>query len=167
MYNVEYFNQPVAFNFGQTLVKIPGLDGSGKMGKSEGSGNAIFLFDEPEAIRKKVMKAVTDQGPTQENQTKPEVIQNLFTLMEVVSKRETIAFFNESYNKCQIRYGDLKKQLAEDMVAFIAPFREKILSNLSNGEYLSKVTRLGQEKAKESATKTVKEIREIIGFKHF
>ena len=85
MYNVEYFPEPQAFNFGQQLVKIPGLNGSGKMGKSEGEGNAIYLADEPEAIRKKVMKAVTDSGPTEPKQEKPEVIQNIPQLMNVVT----------------------------------------------------------------------------------
>ena len=85
MYNTEYFPIPKAYNFGEALVKIPGLDGAGKMGKSESEGNAIFLADETEVIRKKVMRAVTDSGPTEMNQEKPEAIQNLFTLMEVVS----------------------------------------------------------------------------------
>ena len=50
MYQTEYFVEPVAYNFGEQLVKVPGLDGSGKMGKSEGEGNAVFLFDTDEAI---------------------------------------------------------------------------------------------------------------------
>lgn len=53
MYNNDYFPEPVAFNFGESLIKIPGLDGSGKMGKSEGEGNAIFLADSSNVIRKK------------------------------------------------------------------------------------------------------------------
>ncbi len=126
MYNHEYFPEPVAYNFGENLIKIPGLDGSGKMGKSEGEGNAIFLADTPEAIRKKVMRAVTDAGPLIKNQEKPEPIDNLFQLMKVVSTPETVSFFDDQYNNCTIRYGDLKKQLAEDMVNFTAPFREKI-----------------------------------------
>ena len=80
LYNVEYFPEPMAYNFGQELIKIPGLDGSGKMGKSEGNG--IFLADDAETVRKKVMRAVTDAGPTQMNQPKPEPIENLFTLDE-------------------------------------------------------------------------------------
>ncbi len=120
-------------------MKIPGLDGSGKMGKSEGEGNAIFLVDSPEVIRKKVMKAVTDAGPTEKNQVKPEAIDNLFQLMNVVSKPETVTYFDEQYNNCTIRYGDLKKQLAEDMVNFTAPFREKILELSANDAYLHKV----------------------------
>jgi len=122
IYNVEYFPEPQAFNFGQELVKIPGLNGSGKMGKSEGEGNAIYFADEPEAIRKKVMKAVTDAGPTVPNQPKSDAIQNIFQLMKVVSTPETLAFFDEQYNTCSIRYGDMKKKLEEDMIKFNAPF---------------------------------------------
>jgi tryptophanyl-tRNA synthetase len=167
MYNVEYFPEPQAFNFGQQLVKIPGLNGSGKMGKSEGEGNAIYLADEPEAIRKKVMKAVTDSGPTEPNQEKPEVIQNIFQLMNVVSSKETFDYFNDQYNNCNIRYGDMKKQLAVDMIAFTEPFRDKINALKSDEAYISKVARLGKEKAQESAAKTIREVREIIGFKRF
>ena len=167
MYNVEYFPEPQAFNFGQNLVKIPGLNGTGKMGKSEGEGNAIYLADEPEVIRKKVMKAVTDSGPTVPNQDKPEVIQNIFQLMNVVSSKETYEYFDEKYNTCQIRYGDMKKQLAVDMIQFTEPFREKIKELLSDEAYISKVARMGKEKAQESAAKTIREVREIIGFKSF
>ena len=167
LYNVDYFPEPQAFNFGQELVKIPGLNGSGKMGKSEGEGNAIFLADEPEDIRKKVMKAVTDAGPTEPNQLKPEAIENIFQLMKVVSAPETFEFFNEKYNTCQIRYGDMKKQLAEDMIQFTTPFRERIKDLLSNEAYLSKVARMGKEKAHASAAKTIREVREIVGFKAF
>lgn len=167
MYNVDYFPEPQAFNFGQQLVKIPGLNGSGKMGKSEGEGNAIYLADEPEAIRKKVMKAVTDSGPVEMNQEKPEVIQNIFQLMSVVSSEETFNFFDDAYNNCQIRYGDMKKQLAVDMINFTKPFREKIKELLSDEAYVSKVARMGREKAQESARKTIQDVRQIIGFKHF
>jgi len=167
MYNVEYFPEPQAFNFGNELIKIPGLNGSGKMGKSEGEGNAIFLADEPEAIRKKVMKAVTDSGPTMPNQEKPEVIKNIFQLMNVVSSPETFNYFDEMYNTCQIRYGDMKKQLAEDMILFTTPFREKIKEISADEAFVSRAARIGKEKAQESASKTVREVREIIGFKKF
>ncbi|HOP03128.1 MAG TPA: tryptophan--tRNA ligase [Tenuifilaceae bacterium] len=165
LYNVEYFPEPVAYNFGEQLVKIPGLDGSGKMGKSE--GNAIYLSDDPETIRKKVMKAVSDSGPTEPNQPKPEAIQNLFTIMSVVSKPDTLKFFEEKYSSCEIRYGDMKKQLAEDITLFTNPFREKIESILADSDYLRKVAKMGAEKARESATKTLAEVREIIGFRKF
>jgi tryptophanyl-tRNA synthetase len=167
LYNVEYFPEPVAYNFGEQLVKIPGLDGSTKMGKSEGEGNAIFLNDDPAAIRKKIMKAVTDSGPTEPNQPKAQAIENIFALMRALSKPETLAFFEEEYNECRIRYGDMKKQLAEDAIAFTEPFREKIREIASDDEYLRKVVKMGRDKAHESASKTIREVREIIGFKSF
>ena len=165
MYNVDYFPEPVPYNFGEELVKIPGLDGTGKMGKS--AGNGIYLAEDPVSIRKKVMRAVTDSGPTKENQKMSEPVQNLFTLMEVVSEKETLKFFAESYNSCEIRYGDMKKQLAEDIIKFTTPIRERIIAIYKNEKYLGKVIREGAEKARESASKTVKEVREIIGFKPF
>jgi len=165
MYKVDYFPIPKAYNFDQELVKIPGLDGSGKMGKSEGEGNAVFLGEDPKSIRKKVMRAVTDSGPTEMNQEKPEPIQNLFNLMKVVSTEDTVSHFDEAYNNCTIRYGDLKKQLAEDIIRFTAPFYEKINELSKNDAYIKKVIDMGAEKARANAQKTVREVREIIGFR--
>jgi len=167
IYACELFPEPYAFNYGTSLVKIPGLDGSGKMGKSEGEGNAIFLADEPDVIRKKVMRAVTDAGPTQLQQEKPDVIKNLFLLMEAVSAPDTIAHFDDQYNAMTIRYGDLKKQLAEDVILFTAPLREKIKELSGDDAFIHKVAAHGAEKARESARKTVAEARHAIGIRHF
>lgn len=162
IYEVEYFKEPQSFHFSDKAIKIPGLDGSGKMGKSE--GNCIYLCDDDKTITKKVMKAVTDQGPTQMNQEKPDVIQNLFTIMEVASTPDTLAYFNEKWNNCEIRYGDMKKQLAQDICNLVAPIRERIIEFSNNDEYLEKVARMGAEAARESASKTLAEVRSIIGF---
>ncbi len=165
IYGVEYFKLPEPFNFGSDLIKVPGLDGSGKMGKSE--GNAINLTDDPEVIRKKVMRAVTDAGPKEPNSPVSEPIQNLFTIMELVSTPDTLQYFKDKYADTTIRYVDLKKQLAEDIIKFTTPFRERFNDIYNDLDYLRKVRKLGQEKAKESAGKTVREVREIIGFKDF
>ena len=165
MYKTEYFPEPAPFNFGEELIKIPGLDGSGKMGKSEGNG--IFLFEDAASIRKKVMRAVTDSGPTAMNSPVSEPIQNLFTIMEQVSSPDTLQYFQEKYATCEIRYGDLKKQLAEDISNFTAPIREKIEAIKADEAYLSKVAQMGAEKARISARKTLNEVREIIGFRKF
>lgn len=166
MYKNEVFPLPQAFNFGSDLVKIPGLDGSGKMGKSEGEGNAIFLTDEDSVIKKKIMRAKTDNGPEMENQTKPVEIENLFTLMKVVSTPDTVAYFDDLYNKCQIRYGDLKKQLAQDMQAFVAPLRDRINELSSDEQNLRRIMDMGKEKAHESARRTLDEVRHVIGFRN-
>lgn len=164
MYNTELFPEPQNFSLaGQGGIKIPGLDGSGKMGKSE--GNCIYLCDEPSVIRKKVMKAVTDAGPQAMNSEKPEVIQNLFTLLDVVSSKDTYDYFNEKWNDCTLRYGDLKKQLAEDIVKATDPIRERIKEYAGNTELLQSIAKAGAEKARESAAATLKEVRKTIGFK--
>ncbi|MGE5418603.1 MAG: tryptophan--tRNA ligase [Chloroflexota bacterium] len=165
MYGVDYFPEPDAYNFGKQLIKIPGLDGSGKMGKSEGNG--IFLSDDPKEIRKKVMRAVTDEGPKAPDSEPSEPVKNLFTIMDVVSDPETVKFFREKHATCEIRYGDMKKQLAEDIVKVTGPIHERIKDILANREYLAKVVKEGADKARESASKTVREVREIIGYRTF
>ncbi|EJU17504.1 MULTISPECIES: tryptophan--tRNA ligase [Porphyromonas] len=163
IYGVDFFTEPQSFSLGERALKVPGLDGSGKMGKSE--GNAIYLIDDEKTISKKVMRAVTDAGPTEPNSEKPEPIQNLFTLMEIVSAPEVYQHFDGLYNDCAIRYGDMKKQLAADINAFCAPIRERILDIQGDKELLSRVARIGAEKARESASKTIDEVRHIIGFR--
>jgi len=165
IYGVDFFPEPASFHMSDKAVKVPGLDGSGKMGKSE--GNAIYLVDDEKTISKKVMRAVTDSGPTEPNSEKPEPIQNLFTMMEIVSGKDTYDYFNEKYNNCEIRYGDMKKQLAADVNTFCAPIRERINEMVSNTDYLEKVACMGAEKASLSAAKTLNEVREIIGFKPY
>jgi tryptophanyl-tRNA synthetase len=165
MYEVNYFPEPDAYNFGQQLVKIPGLDGTGKMGKSEGNG--VFLADTPQEIRKKVMRAVTDTGPSSPEMEPSEPVKNLFTIMNVVSAQETVKYFTEKFASCDIRYGDMKKQLAEDIIKFTEPIRLRIIDILSDNKYLSKVVAEGAEKARVSASKTVREVREIIGYRPF
>ncbi|MBE8714449.1 tryptophan--tRNA ligase [Sphingobacterium hungaricum] len=165
LYNVDYFKEAFAFSYSNKLVKIPGLDGQGKMGKSNGDASCVYLSDEPEAIRKKVMRAVSDSGPTEMNQPKPEVIQNLFDLLTIVSTPDTVSHFDDLYNRCEIRYGDFKKQLAEDMILATQDVRNRIKEIEGDDEYIKKVIKLGAEKAGASAQKTIKEVREIIGLK--
>ena len=162
IYGVDFFPEPQSFSFGPEALKIPGLDGSGKMGKSE--GNALYLYDDPKEIKKKVMKAVTDSGPTEPNSPKPEVIQNLFTFLDIVSSKEVYDHFDAAWNDCSIRYGDLKKQLAEDLVNFTTPIREKILAYSADTDLLEKVAREGAEKARAHVRETVEAVREIVGF---
>jgi tryptophanyl-tRNA synthetase len=67
---------------------------------------------------------------------------------------------------CTIRYGDMKKQLAEDMIKFISPVRAQVNDILQDENRLASVMKIGKEKAQASAAKTVKEVREIIGIRY-
>lgn len=164
-YKTEYFGEPVNFNFGGEAVKVPGLDGSGKMGKSE--GNCIYLVDDEKTLRKKVMRAVTDEGPKEQNSPVSQPVENLFTLMNLVSGLEVVDHYRKAYADCSIRYGDMKKQLAEDILKVTLPIRERILDIRNNDEYLSKVLRRGGEQARAYAADTLKDVREIMGIRKF
>jgi len=163
----EVFPEPQAFNYGSELVKVPSLDGAGKMSKSENQYATLYLSDDDELIRKKVMKAKTDSGPTVPGSPKPDYIENIFLLMNLVSSEEVIKKFEEDYNQCTIRYGDMKKQLAEDMVNFISPIREKAESIRNDERYLQEIMEKGAAKARISAKSTMELVREAIGLKYF
>jgi tryptophanyl-tRNA synthetase len=162
----ELFPEPQAFNFGNELVKIPSLDGSGKMSKSENQYATLYLADDDDLIRKKVMKAKTDSGPTEPNSHMPDYIQNIFQLMNLVSEEGTVAKFTEDFNKASIRYGDMKKQLAEDMVKFISPIRQKANEIRKDESFLEKVIKDGAERSRESANKTIEAARKAVGLKY-
>ena len=163
IYGVEFFPEPQNFYFSEKAIKIPGLDGSGKMGKSE--GNCIYLRDDDKTIRKKVMKAVTDNGPQTPNSPRPEVIENLFTFLRIVSAPDVYEHFDAQWNDCTLRYGDLKKQIAEDLCAMVAPIREKIEAYSADTALLDNIARRGAEIARESARATINEVRRIIVFR--
>jgi tryptophanyl-tRNA synthetase len=163
----EVFPEPHAFNYNAELVKVPSLDGSGKMSKSENQLATLYLADDDELIRKKVMKARTDEGPKEPHQPMPDYIQNIFALMRLVSADDVVEKFTSDYNSCTIRYGDMKKQLAEDMVRFIAPVREKVKTILADGPYLQQVMELGAEKAGASARATMEIVRSAIGLRYY
>lgn len=163
----EVFPEPKAFNYSDKLVKVPSLDGAGKMSKSENQMATLYLADSDEQIRKKVMKAKTDSGPAEPNSPKPDYIQNLFLLMKLVSANDVTDKFENDYNYCNIRYGEMKKQLAEDMVKFISPIRTKVESILANENYLQQVMETGAEKAGKSAKATMETVRQSMGFKYF
>lgn len=163
----EVFPEPQAFNFSHNLLKVPSLDGEGKMSKSVNENATIYLSDSDDVIHKKVMKAKTDGGPTEPGTPKPDYIENLFLLMNLVSEQSVISEFENKYNDCTIRYGDMKKQLSADMIRFLSPIREKINDILSDEEYLKKIMREGAEKANDHANKTMTEVRNAMRLNYF
>jgi len=163
----ELFPEPFAFNYGSELVKVPSLDGAGKMSKSENQYATLYLSDTDKLITDKVKKAKTDSGPTAPHSIKPDYIENLFTLMKLVSAPEVVQQFDDQYNNCSIRYGDMKKQLAEDMVKFISPIREKAKAIRTDEKLLREVMEKGAEKARKSARETMLLVREAMGLNYY
>ncbi|OMP76862.1 tryptophan--tRNA ligase [[Flexibacter] sp. ATCC 35208] len=162
----QLFPEPVPFNFGDDLIRIPSLDGNGKMSKSENQMATLYLSDSDELIMKKLKGAKSATG-TDEGEGMPEAVANLFSLMEQVSTPDVIAHFMKTFEDGTIRYGDMKKQLGEDMVKFIAPIREKAKSLQEDPAYLNKIMRHGAEKARESAAQTLQQARKLIGINYY
>ncbi|MEZ4805614.1 MAG: tryptophan--tRNA ligase [Bacteroidia bacterium] len=169
LYQTDYFPEPEAFNFNQKLIKVPGLTASGKMSKSSGEWDTIYMSEDEVSLKKKVMKAVTIsvEGPSEPGSEKPQAIQNLFDLMSLVSNEDVIEGYEKDYYAGSIRFGDMKTQLGEDLSNFVQPFRERINDMLMNDAYLAKVSKYGAEKAADSANQTIQDVRRLIGFRKF
>lgn len=169
-FNFRYgltFPEPQAFNFSQELIKVPSLDGSGKMSKSENQMATLYLADDNGTIKKKIRKAKTDAGNAEAGGAKSEFIENLFQLMNLVSGKDVIEKFENDFSAGTIRYGDMKEQLGEDMVSFISPIREKATAILEDEKYLNTVMEQGAEKAMVSVSKTMTIVREAMGLKYY
>jgi tryptophanyl-tRNA synthetase len=82
------------------------------MSKSENQMSTLYLADSDHQVRKKVMKAKTDNGPTEPNALKPDYIENLFLLMKLVSEEQVITKYEEDFNNCNIRYGRYEKTIS-------------------------------------------------------
>jgi tryptophanyl-tRNA synthetase len=166
-YGVDFFPEPQVFRFNQDTVKIMSLDGNGKMSKSENVSATIYLSDDDDTIRKKIMKAKTDQGPAEPNAAMPDYIQNLFLLLQLTATPEVTAQFTGAYNNCNIRYGDMKKQLAEDMVTFVRPIRERAAELQRDEDAIRKILKAGAEKARASSAATIAGARKLIGINYY
>ncbi len=136
-------------------------DPTAKMSKSV-EGSYITITEEPESIRKKIRRAVTDPGP-QGGDMGPGV-KNLFILLEGFAEPDVVAQFKEDYSNQKLRYADLKNTLAEAIVSYTTPIREKRNELLSRPEELKEILAAGGDKARAQAKETMKEVRERMGF---
>ena len=178
------FPDPYAFNFGEQLIKVPSLDGAGKMSKSENQNATIYLADSDEVIRGKIRKAKTETGGAPGTSGEgganggvaekkgvrtgmSPAVANLFLLLELVASSDVVSKFEADYAAGTIRYGDMKEELAEGMVKFVAPIREKAIAIRSDEPYLNRVMEQGADKARTSAQETLRLVREAIGLKYY
>ena len=145
--------------------RIKGLDGNDKMGKS--LGNAIYLSDTPEEITKKVMSAVTDPNRIRkDDKGNPDVCMvsyyhNLFT-----SEEECKAVCEE----CKAgKRGCVacKKQLAQNIIDYLAPMREKRKYYEDRPELVDKLLIEGTEKGREDAKETMRKVRHAMRLDYF
>jgi len=162
----EVFPEPYAFNFGEELIKVPSLDGAGKMSKSENQMATIFLADDDETIRKKIKKAKTE-SVADPAAPMPASVENLFLLLQLVCAPDVVSKFRADYQAGTVRYGDMKNELMEGMISFISPIREKAAQIQNDEPYLKKVMEQGAAKARASAAVTLELAREAIGLIYY
>jgi len=148
----------------KATAKIGDLqDPSSKMSKSASSASGIIeMLDEPAASAKKIRSAVTDSGSEIrfDADEKPGV-SNLLTIYASLTAR-SIESLEEQY--AGKGYGDLKKDLAEVVVDFVTPFRERTLELLDAQDHLTDVLRQGQRVANEVAEATLRDVYQRVGF---
>jgi tryptophanyl-tRNA synthetase len=132
-----------------------------KMSKSI-PGSYIAVTDDPEHVRNQILRAVTDSGPQPREPMSPGT-SNLFTLMREFSPPETHKRFSEAYEARTIRYSEMKKTLAEDVVNALAPIREKAEALRADPGYVHDVLNQGAKKARRIARRTITEVKRKMG----
>jgi tryptophanyl-tRNA synthetase len=144
----------------KSVAVVPGLDGR-KMSKSY--DNTIGIFEPEKKIKKKVMRIVTDSTPVNEPKT-PEKC-NVFALLSLFADEKELSEWDKKYRKGGMGYGDAKKRLAELVIEYFEPYREKRFELQENIGYVEKLLKKGAEKARSVAVDTLKKTRKAVGLK--
>ncbi|MHC4241344.1 MAG: tryptophan--tRNA ligase [Planctomycetota bacterium] len=144
----------------ESVAIVPGVDGR-KMSKSY--GNTIEIFEPEKSAKKKIMKIVTDSTPV-EDPKDPEKC-NVFALLKLVASPEELAEWENKYRNGGMGYGQAKKRLAELMLDYFKPFRQKRTELENNINYVKEVLANGAERAKAVASETLERARQAVGLR--
>ncbi|MDB6117603.1 MAG: tryptophanyl-tRNA synthetase [Verrucomicrobiaceae bacterium] len=137
---------------------VPGLDGQ-KMSKSY--DNTIQLFEEPAALKKKIMGIKTDSTPVES--PKPVEGSSILALYKLVASEADYAAMVADHELGGVGYGDLKKRLLQGVTDYFAPFRERRAQIVADPGYVDRVLAEGAEKARSVARKTLARVRDAVG----
>jgi len=142
----------------EQVAVVPGTDGR-KMSKSY--GNTIEIFESEKSVRKKIMRIVTDSTPLEEPKDPDRC--NVFALLKLVASAEELAEWENKYRSGGVGYGEAKGRLAELMIDYFKPFRQKRAEFENNIGYVRELLASGAERAKAVADKTLTEVRKAVG----
>jgi len=142
----------------ESVATVPGTDGQ-KMSKSY--GNTIEIFEPEDSIRKKIMRVVTDSTPVEESKNPDKC--NVFALLKLVASPDELAEWENRYRSGGMGYSEAKKRLAELMIDYFKPFRQKRADLENNIDYVREVLANGAKRAKTVAVQTVAEARKAVG----
>jgi len=143
-------------------ARVMGLDDPDKkMSKSAtGSGHAVALLDPIDVARKKIMRATTDSLPAVDFENAGAGVQNLLNIFQAFSGWPTEQMQSHFHG---MRYGDLKKQVAEVVVASLEPIQKRFQEIMAEPGYLDKILRQGAERVSPIAKSTVQLTKERMG----
>jgi tryptophanyl-tRNA synthetase len=130
---------------------------------SKSYGNTIEIFEPEKSAKKKIMKIVTDSTPV-EDPKDPEKC-NVFALLKLVASPEELAEWENKYRNGGMGYGQAKKRLAELMLDYFKPFRQKRTELENNINYVKEVLANGAERAKAVASETLERARQAVGLR--
>lgn len=161
-YNVDFFKLPEPLILGKVARVMSLQNGLKKMSKSDESDlSRINLNDSPDLIDKKIKKAKTDSFSTIEyDENRPEIC-NLIDIFAAFAKRDQNEIANEYLNA---GFGKFKSDLSDLVIENIKPIQLKIKDFKSNPEFINQILIDGKAKAQEIASKTMKDVKQIIGF---
>ncbi|MDT8302494.1 MAG: tryptophan--tRNA ligase [Sedimentisphaerales bacterium] len=144
----------------ESVAIVPGVDGR-KMSKSY--GNTIEIFEPEKSAKKKIMKIITDSTPVEDPKDPDKC--NVFALLKLVASPEELAEWENKYRNGGMGYGQAKKRLAELMLDYFKPYREKRSELENNISYVKEVLANGAERAKAVASKTLEKARQAVGLR--
>lgn len=165
-YNVDVLVEPKGYFPPKGQGRLPGLDGNAKMSKS--LGNAIYLSDDAETVKKKVMSMYTD--PNHIHVEDPGQVEGntVFTYLDVFDPdKDTVAQFKEDYQKGGLGDVKIKRYLNKVLEAELAPIRERRQKYAENLDAVYDMLYQGSQKANQVADQTLQEVRDAIGFNYF
>lgn len=156
---------PIPKALEERAIRVPGIDGSGKMGKSD--NNTIDLRDTPDVITRKIKGAVTDITRLRRHDPGHPLECNLYALHEFVSPEDQVKQIRCDCESAGIGCVDCKKILAKSLIEYLGPFqaRREVIS--AQQGYVQDMLHTGGLKARETAADTVEEVRQLMGLSHF
>jgi len=144
----------------ESVAIVPGVDGR-KMSKSY--GNTIEIFEPENSVKKKIMRIVTDSTPVEEPKDPDKC--NVFALLKLVASPEELGEWENKYRSGGMGYGQAKKRLAELVIDYFKPFRQKRAELENDIDHVKSVLADGAERARAVASQTLERARQAVGLR--
>ena len=164
IYNTDILKECKAYL--STCSRLVGTDGNAKMSKS--LGNTIYLKDEPDVIRQKVMSMYTDPNHIKIEDPGKVEGNTVFAYLDVFDgNKEEIEELKNQYRKGGLGDVKLKRRLIDDLVSLLEPFQKIRREYENNMDEVYKIVKNSNEIARARASETLKKVREAIGVDYF